>query len=42
MENELRAEGPARVTRVLVSPGEAVDKGQVLIELGALDDEEEP
>ena len=32
MENELRAEGVATVARVMVAPGEAVDKGQVLVE----------
>ncbi len=34
MENELRAPGAARVTRVLAAPGEAVEKGQVLVEFG--------
>jgi len=33
MENELRAEGEARVRAVRVRPGEAVEKGQVLLEL---------
>ncbi len=37
MENELRAVGAARVVRVLVAPGDAVDKGQVLIEFGAVE-----
>ncbi|MYI05880.1 MAG: hypothetical protein F4059_00795 [Gemmatimonadetes bacterium] len=32
MENELRATGVAKVARVLVSPGDAVEKGQVLVE----------
>jgi biotin carboxyl carrier protein len=32
MENELRAEGPGRVKAVLVSPGTAVEKDQVLVE----------
>jgi biotin carboxyl carrier protein len=32
MENELRAAASARVKAVRVSPGEAVDKGQVLLE----------
>ncbi len=33
MENELRAEGAGRVSRVLVTEGEAVEKDQVLIEM---------
>lgn len=33
MENELRAAVPARVRRILVEPGQAVEKDQVLIEL---------
>ena len=32
MENELRAAAAARVARILVSPGDAVEKGQVLAE----------
>lgn len=32
MENELKSPGQARVKRVLVSPGEAVEKDQVLVE----------
>ena len=32
MENELRAAGRARVARVLARPGQAVEKGQVLVE----------
>ncbi len=32
MENELRAAGTARVARILVSPGDVVEKGQVLVE----------
>jgi biotin carboxyl carrier protein len=32
MENELRAGGPATVRAVRVAPGEAVEKGQVLVE----------
>lgn len=35
MENELRAAVEARVERVLVAPGEAVQKGQILVEFGA-------
>lgn len=34
MENELRAAVEARVDRVLVAPGEAVEKGQTLVEFG--------
>lgn len=34
MENELRAAVAARVERVLVAPGEAVEKGQTLVEFG--------
>lgn len=33
MENELRAKGPGRVRTVSASPGTAVEKGAVLIEL---------
>ena len=33
MENELRAAGAGRVKRVLVSPGTAVEKGSLLLEL---------
>lgn len=40
MENELKADVPARVTRILVEAGATVDKDQVLIELGPVDDEE--
>jgi pyruvate carboxylase subunit B len=32
MENELRAPAGARVKAVLVRPGQAVEKGQVLVE----------
>ncbi len=41
MENELKAEVEARVVRILVAPGEAVDKDQVLVDLEALDEPEE-
>lgn len=34
MENELRAAAPARVAKVRVSPGQAVEKDQVLVEFG--------
>ena len=34
MENELRATAAARVERILVAPGEAVEKGQILVEFG--------
>lgn len=33
MENELRAVGPGRVKAVLVSAGQAVEKGAVLVEM---------
>jgi pyruvate carboxylase subunit B len=33
MENELRAAGPGRVKAVHAKPGEAVDKGALLVEL---------
>ena len=33
MENELRSSGAGRVTRVAVTPGAAVEKGAILIEL---------
>ena len=36
MENELRAAATARVTRVRVAPGEAVEKGQLLTEFEAV------
>ncbi len=35
MENELRAEAPARVKRIYVTEGETVDKDQVLIDFDA-------
>ena len=35
MENELRAEAAARVSKVRVEPGQAVEKDQVLVELEA-------
>lgn len=34
MENELKASAAGRVAKVLVSPGQAVEKGQVLVEFG--------
>lgn len=37
MENELRAAGAARVARILVGPGDAVAKGQVLVEFGEVE-----
>lgn len=37
MENELSATGAARVARILAAPGEAVEKGQVLVEFGELE-----
>ncbi len=36
MENELRAAAAARISRILVAPGDAVDKGQVLAEFEEL------
>lgn len=36
MENELRATAPGLVTAVRAVPGQAVDKGAVLVELGPL------
>lgn len=39
MENELRAAGTAMATRILVGPGDAVDKGQVLVEFSELEAE---
>jgi biotin carboxyl carrier protein len=36
MENELKAGGPSVVTRVLARPGQVVEKGEVLVELGAV------
>ena len=32
MENELKSEGEGTVKRILVEPGQAVDKDQVLVE----------
>ena len=37
MENELRATATARVARVLVGPGDAVKKAQVLVEFSEVD-----
>ena len=39
MENELRAQGDAVVTKVHVAPGQAVEKGQLLVDLAATDGE---
>lgn len=41
MENELRAEVPARVSKVLVAAGDTVEKDQVLVELVAPEEDEE-
>ena len=41
MENELTAEAPARVKRVLVKAGDTVVKDQPLIEFDTLDEEGE-
>jgi pyruvate carboxylase subunit B len=35
MENQLKAAGPGRVAVVRVQPGQAVEKGQVLLEFAA-------
>lgn len=37
MENELRATAAGRVGRILVAPGEAVEKGQTLVEFGEVE-----
>ena len=37
MENELRATASAKVARVLVGPGDAVNKAQVLVEFSEVD-----
>ena len=37
MENELRAPAAARVERILVAPGEAVEKGQIVVEFGEVE-----
>lgn len=34
MENQLKTAGPVRITAVRVEPGQAVEKGQVLLEFG--------
>ena len=39
MENELRAAGTARVARILVDTGDAVAKGQVLVEFSEVEAE---
>jgi len=36
MENELKSDGVAKVKKILVGPGEAVEKDQVLIEFEPL------
>ena len=36
MENELKAESAGVVARILVEPGQAVEKGAVLVELGEI------
>lgn len=41
MENELKAEGEGRVARVLVAPGETVEKDQVLVEFESPEDASE-
>ena len=37
MENELRAPASARVARILVGPGDAVHKAQILVEFSDVD-----
>ena len=37
MENELRATAAARVERILVAPGQAVEKGQILVEFAEVE-----
>jgi len=37
MENELKSEGPGRIRRVLIEPGQIVEKNQVLVEFEASD-----
>ena len=39
MENELQAQAIGVVRRVHVEPGQAVEKDQVLVEFGSLEDE---
>ena len=39
MENELTADGEARVSAVHVAPGDAVERDQVLVELAALEED---
>ena len=39
MENELRAAGTARVARIHVGPGDAIEKGQVLVEFNEVEAE---
>lgn len=41
MENELTSSADAIVTRILVAEGEAVDKDQTLVDLAAVDSEEQ-
>ena len=41
MENELKAEGEGRVSRILIEAGEAVEKDQVLVEFEAPDEASE-
>lgn len=40
MENELRAEAAGVISRVLVKPGQAVEKDEVLVDFAAPEDEE--
>jgi biotin carboxyl carrier protein len=38
MENELKAEGEGRVGKILVAPGQTVEKDQILVEFDASED----
>jgi len=40
MENELKSAGDARVRKILVAPGDAVEKDQVMMEFAPLKDDE--
>ena len=41
MENELKADAEARVVKVHVTEGQAVEKDQLLVDLAALDEDQE-
>ena len=38
MEKQLKAEAPGVVTRIHVTPGQAVEKDQILIDLRAMEE----